>query len=143
MGFNPLISPENLWRHQGGGTRRGRSGPALWQAAQMLGCIRIWFQKTVSSKGISRRNARGLPALARFSLSVSGGKHPVAIHATARSAASSLSLARRCGFDENTNQSDKGMIATSNAAPATNAADGDPQRSCKRPAASGPTAINT
>jgi len=68
----------------------------------------------------------GLLALARFSLSVSRGKCPVAIHATARSAASSLSLARRCGFDENTNQSDKGMIATSNAAPATNAADGDP-----------------
>src|SRR5438128_10872292 len=106
----------------------------------MLGCFRIWFQKTGGFERDQPAKRASLPALARLSLSV---KCPVAIHATARSAASSLSLARRCGFDKNTNQRDKGMIATSNAAPATNAADGDPQTFCKRPAASGPTAINT
>jgi len=34
-------------------------------------------------------------------------------------------------------------MATSNAAPTINAAEDDPQMSCKRPAANGPTAINT
>ncbi len=116
--FNPLISPENLWPRQGSAaTGFGGTGTA----AEVRGCT-----------AIGRSTAPPQ--------SDTGATAPA--HETARSSASWLSSARRKGFDKNTNVSDNGTIATSNAAPAISAADGDPQASCKWPAAKGPTAIN-
>jgi len=41
-----LISPENLWRHEGGGARRGRSGPGYIGPLGWLDTFPIRFQKT-------------------------------------------------------------------------------------------------
>src|SRR5438093_1192348 len=111
----------------------------------MLGCIRIWSQKTAggferdqpakraglagAGSVFSKRQRREMPG--RHSRDGAKGCILVEFGETTRLR------------QKNTNQSDKGTIATSNAAPAINAADGEPQTSCKRPAASGPTAINT
>jgi hypothetical protein len=148
-GVQPIDIPRKFvasaWR-QPSGLGNPSGGPC--RTRQVLGCSRICSEKSACgferdqvAKRASYRRWLCL-ALARPGLTVRA-KCPVVIHETARSAASRVRSARRYGFDKNTNARDNGATATSNAAPAINAAEGDPQASCRWPAAQGPTAIRT